>query len=94
VVGGRLSSPPWNLGHGDKEAPHTSQRLNLGKASGDLTIEHQLLVCGVQQVVEGVIPSHEFGLVVSGTEVEVLIHFHLRDKVLGPFCCKIILVLD
>jgi hypothetical protein len=83
MVGGRLSSHPWSLSHGTKEAPHTSWRLDLGNALGDLTIERKLLEFGEQQVAKWIMQSHEFGLVISGTEVEVLILFQLRDKAKG-----------
>jgi hypothetical protein len=52
----------------------------------DLAIEHHLLELGEGQVAEGVMPVHEFGLVVDCDQVDVLVFLKLglTSKVSSP----------
>jgi hypothetical protein len=65
-------SSPRNLGHGPVEAAGTCRRLDLGKFLGDLVVLRQNLEFGKGEMAETVVPSHQFGLVVRGDDVNTV----------------------
>ena len=59
--------------HGIKEAPCAPRRWHLCQTSRDLTVNCKQLQFWEGEMTNAVMPSHEFGLVISGGEMEFLV---------------------
>ena len=73
VRGFRLFAAPRQFCHGAEEAPGTLGRWHLRQSSRDFTVRCEELQFWEGEVTEPVVPSHEFGLVVGGGEIELLV---------------------
>jgi hypothetical protein len=47
------------------------RRFNLGKFLEDITIESKLLELGEAQVAKAVVPTHELGLIIGSSKLDV-----------------------
>ena len=63
---------PRNLGHGPVEAAGARGRLNLGEFLGNFAVFSENLELGEGKVAETMMPSHEFGLVIGGDDVDAV----------------------
>jgi hypothetical protein len=69
---------PRNLGHRAKDAASALGWLDFRQLLGYFTVEGKLLELWEGEMIEAVVPSHQFSLIVGGGEVDVLSLFLWR----------------
>ncbi len=63
---------PRNLSHGAKEAASALGWRDFRQLLGDFPVDGELLELSKGKVTEAIVPSHQFGLIVGSSEVDVL----------------------